>query len=86
MRKNALFVGSHDGGRRAAVLFSILGTCELIGLEPVAYLSDVLPKLARGITIATDMPDLMPAAWLARHPEASVPRLNVPRLTEFQDD
>ncbi|MCA9619323.1 MAG: IS66 family transposase, partial [Myxococcales bacterium] len=86
VRKNALFVGSHDGGRRAAVLFSILGTCELIGLEPVAYLSDVLPKLARGITIATDMPDLMPAAWLARHPEASVPRLNVPRLTEFQDD
>ena len=86
VRKNALFVGSHDGGRRAAYLFSILGTCELIGLDPVAYLSDVLPRLARGITIATDLPDLMPAAWLARHPEASVPRLNVPRLTEFADD
>lgn len=86
VRKNALFAGSHDGGRRAATLFSIFGTCELIGLDPVAYLSDVLPQLARGITIATDLPDLMPAAWLARHPEARVPRLNVPRLTEFADD
>ena len=86
VRKNALFAGSHDGGRRAATLFSIFGTCELLGLDPVAYLSDVLPRLSRGITIATDLPDLMPAAWLARHPEARVPPLNVPRLTEFADD
>lgn len=86
MRKNALFVGSHDGGRRAATLFSLLGTCELIGLDPVAYLADLLPRLARGITVATQLPELMPAAWLARHPQARVPRLNVPRLTEFADD
>lgn len=86
MRRNALFVGSHDGGRRAATLFSLLGTCELLGLDPVAYLSDLLPRLARGISIATDLPDLMPAAWLARHPEARVARLNVQRVTDFADD
>ncbi len=86
VRKNALFVGSHDGGRRAATLFSVLGTCELIGLDPVAYLSNVLPRLARGISITADLPDLMPAAWLERHPEARVPRLNVQRVTDFADD
>ena len=85
MRRNALFVGSHDGGRRAAVLFSIFATCELLGINPAAYLADVLPRLARGITIATDLPDLMPAAWIERHPDARVKPLNVRRLTDIDD-
>jgi transposase len=85
VRKNALFVGSHDGGRRAAVLFSIFATCELLGVNPAAYLADVLPRLARGIALATDLPALMPAAWLERHPDASVTTLNVRRVTAFAD-
>jgi len=83
VRRNALFVGSHDGGRRAAVFFSILGTCELLGINPAAYLTDVLPRLARGIRIAKDLPSLMPAAWIEAHPEARVPALNARRVTEF---
>jgi len=85
VRKNALFVGSHDGGRRAAVLFSILTTCELLGLNPEAYLAGVLPQLARGIRLAQDLPALMPAAWLAANPEAAVPALNVQRVSRFND-
>jgi len=85
VRKNALFVGSHDGGRRAAVLFSILTTCELIGLNPEAYLAGVLPQLARGIRIAEDLPALMPAAWLAANPDAAIPALNVQRVSRFND-
>ncbi len=79
VRKNALFVGSHDGGRRAAVLFSILTTCELLGLNPEAYLAGILPRLARGIRLAQDLPGLMPAAWLAANPD--VPTLPSPRST-----
>jgi len=85
VRKNALFVGSHDGGRRAAVIFSILTTCELIGLNPEAYLADILPRLSRGIRLADDLPALMPHAWLEAHPEAAVPAMNIQRVSRFDD-
>ncbi len=86
VRKNALFVGSHDGGRRAAVIFSVLTTCELIGLNPEAYLADILPRLSRGICLADDLPALMPHAWLAAHPEAAVPAMNIQLVSRFDDD
>lgn len=63
-RKNFLFAGSDAGGERAAITFTILGCCRLAGVEPVAYLADVLPRLARRIRLA-DMAALMPAAWKA---------------------
>ncbi|MBX3246521.1 MAG: IS66 family transposase [Myxococcales bacterium] len=85
VRKNALFIGSHDAGRRAAVIFSIFATCEVLGVDPEAYLADVLPRLARGISLKADVPDLLPAAWLERHPEARVTPLNVRRVTLFND-
>jgi transposase len=85
VRKNMLFAGSHDGARRAAVMFSIFATAELLGLNPALYLADIFPKLARGIAIKTDLPDLMPAAWLAAHPQARVPVLNaVTTVAEFR--
>jgi hypothetical protein len=67
-----LFVGSHAGGERAAIAYSVLGTCRLIGLNPVPYLADVLPVLARGIE-ADELPALMPKAWKLAHPRAAVP-------------
>ena len=70
-RRNFLFVGSHAGGERAAIAYSILGTCRLLGLNPVAYLSDVVPKLARGVA-REDLAALMPKAWLLAHPEAAM--------------
>ena len=70
-RRNFLFVGSHAGGERAAIAYSILGTCRLIGLNPVAYLSHVVPILARGIE-EHELPALMPKAWGLAHPEAAL--------------
>ena len=66
MRNNALFAGSHDGARRAAVAFTLLASCELAGVEPVAYLREVLPLVARskGLTRA-QVAALLPAAWQA---------------------
>ncbi|MFO0737729.1 MAG: IS66 family transposase [Labilithrix sp.] len=63
-RKNFLFAGSDAGGDRAAIAFTILGSCRLAGVNPVDYLADVLPRLARRIRLA-DVPALLPARWRA---------------------
>ena len=64
-RKAYLFAGSHAGAERAAIAYSILATCHLLGVNPAEYLADVLPRLARGISIARDIPVMAPAAWKA---------------------
>lgn len=45
-RKNYLFAGSDAGGERAAVIYSLLGSAKLNGLDPEAYLSSVLRRIA----------------------------------------
>ena len=55
----------------AAIAYSILGTCRLLGLNPLAYVSDVVPTLARGVE-REDLAALMPNAWLLAHPEAAL--------------
>ena len=45
-KKNFLFVGHPDAGWRSAVLYSILGTCKLHGVNEWSYLTWALPKLA----------------------------------------
>jgi transposase len=44
-RKNWLFCGSAEGGQTAAVLYSVVGTCKHLGLDPFAYLREALPGL-----------------------------------------
>ena len=45
-RKNWLFAGSDEGGHRAAAIASLIGTAKLNGLDPEAYLRDVLECIA----------------------------------------
>ena len=45
-RKNYLFAGSDRGGERAAAIYSLIGTAKLNGLDPEAYLRDVLSRIA----------------------------------------
>ena len=45
-RKNYLFCGSDSGGERAAAIYSLIGTAKLNGLDPEAYLRDVLTRIA----------------------------------------
>jgi hypothetical protein len=45
-RKNYLFAGSNAGGERAAAIYSLIGTAKLNGLDPEAYLTDVLSRIA----------------------------------------
>ncbi len=45
-RKNYLFAGSDAGGERAAAIYSLIGTAKLNGLDPEAYLREVLARIA----------------------------------------
>ena len=44
-RKNYLFAGSHDGARRAAMLYSFLGTCKINNVNPFEWLRDILRRI-----------------------------------------
>jgi hypothetical protein len=44
-RANWQFCGSAAGGQTAAVLYSVVGTCKHLGIDPFVYLRDVLPAL-----------------------------------------
>jgi len=45
-RKNYLFAGSDAGGERAAAIYSLIGSAKLNGLDPEAYLHEVLTRIA----------------------------------------
>jgi transposase len=45
-RKNYLFCGSDAGGRRAACIYTITETAKMHGLNPQAYLTDILSRIA----------------------------------------
>ena len=45
-RKNYLFMGSNPGGERAAAMYSLIGSAKLNGIDPEAYLSHVLARIA----------------------------------------
>ena len=47
-RKNALFAGSDGGADHWAVVASLVETCKLNGVEPLAYLADILTRIVNG--------------------------------------
>jgi transposase len=67
-RKNWLSIGSPRGGQTAAVLFSFTSTCQRLGVEPWAYLQDVLTRLPT--TPGECLADLLPGRWRAARPSA----------------
>ncbi len=44
-RKNYLFAGSHDAAQRAAMIYSLPGTCKLKGVEPFQWLKNIFEVL-----------------------------------------
>ena len=66
-RKNYLFAGSDTGGERAATIYTIVQTAKLNGVNPEAYLKDVLTRIAEGHPV-NRIADLMP--W---HTAAATP-------------
>ena len=45
-RKNYLFAGSHEAAQRSAMLYSLLGTCKLNGINPFIWLREILRRIA----------------------------------------
>jgi transposase len=45
-RKNYLFAGSHEAAQRSAMLYSLLGTCKLHGINPTEWMNNVLTRIA----------------------------------------
>jgi transposase len=62
-RKNWLFVGSDRGGETAAVLMSLCTTCKNLGIDPQAYLRDVLDRISTHP--ARRIEELLPDRWQA---------------------
>jgi len=70
-RKNFLFAGSDTGAERAAIAYTVLGSCQLADVNPIEYLADVLPRLAHGVRLR-DVPALLPARWKAARTAAAL--------------
>ena len=68
-RKNFLFLGSEAGGERAATLYTVLETAKLNGLDPEAYLADVIDRMAKGHPI-NRLSELLPWNW--KQPQAKL--------------
>jgi hypothetical protein len=60
-RRNWLHVGQEVGGERAANLFSLTISCHRLGVEPYAYLCDIIPRLSRHPQ--RDIWQLTPRGW-----------------------
>ena len=63
-RKNALFAGHDRGAEGWAMIASLLETCKLNAVDPLAWLTDVLEKLVN-LWPASRIGELMPWAWAA---------------------
>jgi hypothetical protein len=60
-RKNWLFAGSDAGGQWAAIFYSLIASCRRHGIDPFAYLRDVLMRVLT--TPISRIRELLPAYW-----------------------
>jgi transposase len=60
-KKNWLFIGGAQAGQRSAIIYTVVESCRRRGLDPLAYLRDVLTRLPRMTN--HQIPDVLPAAW-----------------------
>ncbi len=68
-RKNHLFAGSDGGAEHWAVLASLIEMCKLNGVDPQAYLADVISRIVQGHP-NSGLDDLLP--WAYRTEDATV--------------
>jgi transposase len=62
-RKNALFAGSDGGAEHWATIASLIETCKLNDIDPLAYLTDVLTRIVNGHPNNSDIDLLLPWAY-----------------------
>ena len=67
-RKNALFAGFDGGAGHWAVVASLIETCKLNGIDPLAYLTDIITRIVNGHPNShpnSQLDELMPWAYQA---------------------
>jgi transposase len=57
--------GSDGGARHWAIVASLMATAKLNGVEPLAWLTDVLERIVSGRTKAHELERLLPWTWKA---------------------
>ena len=67
-RKSWLFAGSDRGGRRAAVMYTLIGTAKLNDVDPRGWLADILARIAE--QPQTRMHELLPWHWKPERQQA----------------
>ena len=65
-RKNYLFCGNDASAYRAAIVYSLVGTCKAAGIEPRSWMEDVLKKLPYYLRDGRDIAELLPRAWASK--------------------
>jgi hypothetical protein len=63
-RKNALFAGHDDGAENWAILASLIETAKLSGIDPQAWLADILTRLVN-LWPNNRLDELLPWTWAA---------------------
>ena len=63
LRKNALFAGSDGGVRHWSIAMTLIQTAKLNGIDPMAWLTDVLEREVSGRTKAHELSTLLPWNW-----------------------
>jgi len=62
-RKNYLFAGSDKGAERLAIAYTVFGSCDMHGINPLVWARDVIGKLQDGWPMAR-LDELLPDRWL----------------------
>lgn len=63
-RKNYLFCGNDASAYRAAIVYSLIGTCKSAGVDPRVWMEDVLRKIPYYERDKKDMTELLPRNWV----------------------
>ena len=66
-----LFAGSDGGARHWAIVASLVATAKLNGVDPQAWLTDVLERMISGRTKASELGRLLPWSWKAERRAAA---------------
>lgn len=65
-RKNYLFCGNEEAAVRAAMVYSLLGSCKAAGVNPTEWLEDVLSRINSYSKEGKNLEELLPHLWSKR--------------------
>jgi hypothetical protein len=69
-KKNWLFMGDADAGERGAIIYTVIETCRRRGIDPYAYLKDVLTRLPNMTN--RQIHEVIPSTWGKAHLQRQV--------------